>query len=202
MTSYEPNDPKISGEPATTVGTDESVHNGENDTQTVATEPTSLLQRRSSQQPSGGPAGGSATNAGLSAIAAPQETEVTEVAPSSPSRLSLVTPKSIAEQEVLSAQIDRLSLEQALLDVEVANARVLDLTARLVEAQQRIATLNLDVDSLHSTSEKVKVEAEVEVTAIRSEMIEKQAYLDAQRSSSAFKWASKVWNIRNALRGS
>ncbi len=123
-------------------------------------------------------------------------------APIGASRLSLVTPKSIGEQHALSEQLDRLSLEQALLDVEVANARVLDLTARLVEANQRIATLNLDVDAATSQSAKIKVEAEVEVIAVRNEMIEKQAYLDAQRSSSAFKWASKVWNIRNALRGS
>jgi hypothetical protein len=37
--------------------------------------------------------------------------------------------------------LDRLSLRQALLDFEVANARVLDLTSRLVDAQQEVAEL-------------------------------------------------------------
>lgn len=115
-------------------------------------------------------------------------------------RLSLVTPKSEADQQLISAQMDRLSLEQALLDVEVANARVLDLTARLVEANQRIGVLSADVDQLRNEAANVKVAAEVEVQAVHEEMAAHQAHLDAQRSSSAFRWASKVWNLRNALR--
>lgn len=38
----------------------------------------------------------------------------------------------------LVRQIDALSLSQALVDFEMANARVLDLTARLVEANERV----------------------------------------------------------------
>jgi hypothetical protein len=115
-------------------------------------------------------------------------------------RLSLVTPSTLREQQELSAQIDRLSLEQALLDVEVANARVLDLTARLVEANQRIATLSGDIDVLRHEAVQVKVVAEVEVAAVRDEMVAQQAHLDAQRSSTAFRWAAKVWNLRNAIK--
>jgi hypothetical protein len=115
-------------------------------------------------------------------------------------RLALVTPSSRRDQEELSAHIDRLSLEQALLDVEVANARVLDLTARLVEANQRIATISADLACLRNETEQVKVVAEVEVAAVRNEMVAQQAHLDAQRSSTAFRWAAKVWNLRNAIR--
>jgi hypothetical protein len=44
-----------------------------------------------------------------------------------------------ATGEALTRQIDALSLAQALVDFEMANARVLDLTARLVEANERVA---------------------------------------------------------------
>jgi len=43
----------------------------------------------------------------------------------------------------LTAEIvDRVSLEQALIDVEVANARVVDLTERLTESAQEIQRLH------------------------------------------------------------
>ena len=42
-------------------------------------------------------------------------------------------------------RIERLSLEQALIDVEVANARTIDLTARLTEAHAEVAALRQQV---------------------------------------------------------
>jgi len=56
--------------------------------------------------------------------------------------------RSGANTPTVTESLDRLSLEQALIDVEVANARVIDLTARLseshLEAQQlRQQTLEL-----------------------------------------------------------
>jgi chromosome segregation ATPase len=46
----------------------------------------------------------------------------------------------------LSQELDRLSLTQALLDFEVANARVADLTQRLIEASNEIAALKAELD--------------------------------------------------------
>ena len=46
----------------------------------------------------------------------------------------------------LSRELDRLSLTQALLDFEVANARVTDLTQRLIEASNEIAALRAELD--------------------------------------------------------
>ena len=46
----------------------------------------------------------------------------------------------------LSHELDRLSLTQALLDFEVANARVTDLTQRLIEASEEIAALRAELD--------------------------------------------------------
>jgi hypothetical protein len=43
-------------------------------------------------------------------------------------------------------ELDRLSLSQALLDFEVANARVADLTQRLIEASNEIAALREELD--------------------------------------------------------
>ena len=101
----------------------------------------------------------------------------------------------------LITAIDRLSLSQALLDVEIANARVLDLTSRLVESNQRADGLRAEVEALRTTSERVQVQAEADVAAVQAQMTAQLAYLDEQRSSTAFRWAAKVWNLRNALRG-
>jgi hypothetical protein len=50
----------------------------------------------------------------------------------------------------LERQIDALSLNQALLDFELANARVLDLTARLVEANTRVMRHQSETDALRA----------------------------------------------------
>ncbi len=44
-------------------------------------------------------------------------------------------------------QMDRLSLEQALRDFEVANGRVIDLTRRLLEANDQIRDLKEHIES-------------------------------------------------------
>lgn len=48
----------------------------------------------------------------------------------------------------ITETIDRLSLEQALLDVEVANARVIDLTARLTTATAELRVLRQQVSTV------------------------------------------------------
>jgi hypothetical protein len=58
--------------------------------------------------------------------------------------MSMSTTASESPAEVASTiteSIDRLSLEQALLDVEVANARVIDLTERLTAATAELRFL-------------------------------------------------------------
>lgn len=46
----------------------------------------------------------------------------------------------------LTSELDRLSLAQALLDFEVANARVTDLTQRLMDAADEIVALKAELD--------------------------------------------------------
>ena len=45
------------------------------------------------------------------------------------------------DAESLEREMDRLSLDQALRDFEIANARVIDLTKRLLEANAQIRSL-------------------------------------------------------------
>lgn len=85
--------------------------------------------------------------------------------------------------DAVAADLDELSLTQALLDFEVANARVLDLTQRLVEANRTIEELRTEVD-----------EVRAELTDLKS--IHKQ-----MQGSQAFRLASKIWALRNAVRG-
>lgn len=82
----------------------------------------------------------------------------------------------------LRKEIDQLSLEQALRDFEVANARVIDLTGRLISANSRIVDLQREVD-----------EVRVELTQLRTTH-------EAMRGSAAFRLANKIWALRNALR--
>lgn len=55
--------------------------------------------------------------------------------------------------------IDRLSLEQALLDVEVANARVIDLTERLTASTAEVRSLRQQLASTPTPSSRAGVVA-------------------------------------------
>jgi len=85
-----------------------------------------------------------------------------------------------AERE-LSAELDRLSLSQALRDVEVATARVADLTQRLIGTGDELLSCRR------------------ELAALRQEHDEFRAVHDQMRSSKAFRLANRVWAVRNAL---
>ena len=69
----------------------------------------------------------------------------------------------------------------ALLDVEVANARVADLTARLLELSAELR------------------DARKEAHALSLENAELQEALDALRSNKAYKTAERVWQLRRGL---
>jgi hypothetical protein len=122
-------------------------------------------------------------------------------------RLALVTASSPERQGAVQVQLDRLSLEQALLDVEVANARVMDLTSRLVEANQRAASLREALDTARAQSEANDAQVEAKHEQVAQALAQKEtaltaqaALLDAQKLSTAYRWAAKVWNLRNAIR--
>ncbi len=85
------------------------------------------------------------------------------------------------EQE-LEQELDRVSLTQALIDTEAATARVIDLTERLVDARMQINALRKEMDALRIEHHELRNEHE------------------AMQQSAAFRLATSIWNIRNALR--
>ena len=82
----------------------------------------------------------------------------------------------------IAAEMDRLSLEQALLDTELANARVIDLTRRLQEAHAEVEQLRLQLDSIERGElEKVKAERD-ELAAFKSRVHGSLPYKLARRA--------------------
>src|SRR5438128_5362396 len=81
----------------------------------------------------------------------------------------------------LRLELDRLSLEQSLADFEVANARVVDLTQRLVDAAEEIRSLRTELDNVRRAQGTLEAE------------------LSRTRSTKAYRFAEKVWELRRAL---
>jgi predicted nuclease with TOPRIM domain len=83
--------------------------------------------------------------------------------------------------EALEEELDRLSLSQALVDAEMATARVIDLTERLVDAREQIVKVQSELEHLRTEYTRLRVEHE------------------QMRSSAAFRLADRIWAVRNAL---
>jgi hypothetical protein len=83
----------------------------------------------------------------------------------------------------VAGSLDALSLEQALKDVDIANARVVDLTQRLVSAHQQI------------------VDTQVAMAQLEAKMAEQRARYQRVLSSRAYRIANRYWRILGALRG-
>ena len=81
----------------------------------------------------------------------------------------------------LAAAMDALSLEQALLDTELANARVIDLTRRLQETLAETERLRGEMDSLERGElERVKTERD-ELARYKTRLTGSLPYKVAQR---------------------
>ena len=66
---------------------------------------------------------------------------------------------SAPDQQHLETDMDRLSLQQALVDFEIANRRVIDLTNRLVEALEENRRLKRELELMrvrHFIASRVK----------------------------------------------
>lgn len=81
----------------------------------------------------------------------------------------------------LEHELDRLSLAQALRDFDVANARVVDLTHRLIAAGDELKALRQELEGLRREHDELRTTHE------------------QMRRSKAFKLASRIWAVRNAL---
>lgn len=81
----------------------------------------------------------------------------------------------------LEKGIGEVSLEQALVDVEIANGRAIDLTRRLLEAHHQIDDLRRRL-----------AEADASYAALAEE-------IRLQRSSKAFQTVEKIWAVRRRI---
>ena len=84
-------------------------------------------------------------------------------------------------KETTEEQLDRIVLNQALVDAEIATARVIDLTERLVDARRQLMELHGELDRL------------------RMEHAQYKAQQEQMQSSAAYRLASRIWAVRNAL---
>ena len=119
-----------------------------------------------------------------------------------------------SDHDRLTREIDALSLHQALLDFEMANARVLDLTARLVEANARVVKLRNELDGFaaDATSQRAELVRDHEIlqahaTALEaaranaeSAALQEHAELQALRSSTTFRIVRGIGSIVKRVR--
>lgn len=99
----------------------------------------------------------------------------------------------------LVRRLDALSLQQALIDFELANARVLDLTARLVEATNASVRRQAELDAMHATISGVRTELaaalEMERVATAAAGVA-QGALTAIESSPTYRVVRAVGRVR------
>src|ERR1035438_2604154 len=103
----------------------------------------------------------------------------------SPAKPADESPAEVPEESLdggLEREMDRLSLEQAIRDFEIANARVVDLTQRLISSNERAVQLQQDLDRTQT--------AFVEVNSRHQEVLVSQAY----------RLAAMLRTVRNLLR--
>ena len=103
----------------------------------------------------------------------------------------------------LAQQIDQLSLTQALLDFEVANARVLDLTARVVDAGNASIRMQAEADAARAETAEFRVahastRHELEMAALRAAAAE--ARVREIESSRSYRAARMLARVRRLLR--
>jgi hypothetical protein len=92
-----------------------------------------------------------------------------------------VTEASLTTSE-LEREMDRLSLEQAIRDFEIANGRVVDLTQRLISANGRVVELQQELDRTQTA------------------LVELNSRHQAVLGSQAYRLADKLRTLKNLLR--
>lgn len=88
-----------------------------------------------------------------------------------------------SENEELKAMVDAISLEQALLDADVAIGRSRDLMLRLVELREEFGA---------ERARNAALQAELEHT---------RSLYDEIVANKAYRYASKAWALRRAIGG-
>jgi hypothetical protein len=105
-----------------------------------------------------------------------------EPADESPAEVLEDSAEESLDEGQLEREMDRLSLEQAIRDFEIANGRVVDLTQRLISSNERAVQLQQELDRTQT--------ALVELNSRHQEVIGSQAY----------RLAAMLRTVRNLLR--
>ncbi len=113
---------------------------------------------------------------------APEASSTTE-----PSDASPVAALSMGADE-LTRRLDRINLTQALLDFEIANARVLDLTARVVDSNKRVLKLQAEAEA-----------SRLALDGARTDIAELQRRIAEVEASTTYKTAQKLGSLRRLL---
>jgi predicted ATPase len=92
-------------------------------------------------------------------------------------------------------EIDRLSLAQALLDVDVANARVTDLTQRLITLTDELASHERELVATRAELASLRT-AHQGLIATHADLVSEH---DRVKYSRAYRLASGIASIRKAL---
>lgn len=91
--------------------------------------------------------------------------------------------------EELTRRLDRINLTQALLDFEIANARVLDLTSRVVDSNKRVLKLQAEADA-----------SRLALDGARADIAELQRRIVEVEESTTYRAAQKLGSLRRLLR--
>ncbi|WP_282948108.1 hypothetical protein [Cellulomonas endometrii] len=94
-----------------------------------------------------------------------------------------------------AAPLDSLNLEQALTDLELAHARVVDLTGRVTSLSEEVLHLRAEVGNLQLALAQEHAEADRQ----RSETTAAQAELRAHQASRAYAFTRRVSSVVNRL---
>ena len=91
--------------------------------------------------------------------------------------------------EELTRRLDRINLTQALLDFEIANARVLDLTSRVVDSNKRVLKQQAEADA-----------SRLALDGARADIAELQRRIVEVEESTTYRAAQKLGSLRRLLR--
>ena len=109
---------------------------------------------------------------------------------------------SVTDHDALTRRLDSLSLRQAQIDIELANARVLDLTARLIEITNASVRRQAELDGLRqrvamieserAAADRRATESALGVAALTTEIA-------AIRSSSTYRSLRFIGRMRRLV---
>ena len=118
----------------------------------------------------------------------PETTDAVEASNTAePSDAAPVAALSIGAEE-LTRRLDRINLTQALLDFEIANARVLDLTSRVVDSNKRVLKLQAEAEA-----------SRLALDGARIDIAELQRRIAEVEASTTYRAAQKLGALRRLL---